>query len=158
MAQMARSVCSATTAADVRRVGVGRRDEVQLKTLNSWKEIAGYLGRAVRTVQRWHCDLQLPAHKVRDTLRSPVFAFPAELDSWMRTCAENNEKKAVCGDTQKARSALRLRAEETMTATAQMLSLIRQQQQQLVDIGHAVKRLLAVQRRRNGVAGHRRDC
>ena len=28
--------------------------------LNSWKEIAGYLERAVRTVQRWRHDLRLP--------------------------------------------------------------------------------------------------
>ncbi len=53
-------------------------------TLNSWKEIASYLGRGVRTVQRWETELQLPVHRIGDSERSPVFAFKVELDSWMR--------------------------------------------------------------------------
>jgi hypothetical protein len=53
-------------------------------TLNSWKEIAAYLGRGVRTVQRWERDLGLPVHRRNDGLRSPVFATTVELDQWMR--------------------------------------------------------------------------
>lgn len=54
------------------------------KTLNSWKEIASYLGRGVRTVQRWESELQLPVHRMGSSDRSPVFAFRAELDGWLR--------------------------------------------------------------------------
>lgn len=52
--------------------------------LNSWKEIAIYLGRGVRTVQRWERDLDLPIHRPRGKQRSAVLAIPAELDYWIQ--------------------------------------------------------------------------
>ncbi len=52
--------------------------------LNSWKEIAQYLGRGVRTVQRWEGELGLPVRRPRNRLRSPVIAIPGELDLWLR--------------------------------------------------------------------------
>ena len=52
--------------------------------LNSWKEIANYLGRGVRTVQRWERDLGLPVHRPKGKDRSAVLAFPQELDNWLR--------------------------------------------------------------------------
>ena len=32
--------------------------------LNSWKEIAAYMGRGVRTLQRWERDLALPVRRL----------------------------------------------------------------------------------------------
>lgn len=52
-------------------------------TLNSWKEIAVFLGRGVRTVQRWESELGLPVHRIRQTDHSPVFAFESELRMWL---------------------------------------------------------------------------
>ncbi len=52
-------------------------------TLNSWKEIASYMGRGVRTVQRWELELRLPVHRITASDRSPVFAYKAELNSWL---------------------------------------------------------------------------
>ena len=52
--------------------------------LNSWKEIARYLGRGVRTVQRWECQLAMPVHRPRGKDRSAVIALASELDSWLR--------------------------------------------------------------------------
>lgn len=52
--------------------------------LNSWKEIASYLRRGVRTVQRWEHDLGLPVRRPRRTPRSPVIALTADLDAWVR--------------------------------------------------------------------------
>ena len=51
--------------------------------LNSWKEIAVYLGRGVRTVQRWEQELALPVHRPRGRSRSAVLAFKRELDQWL---------------------------------------------------------------------------
>jgi CheY-like chemotaxis protein len=51
--------------------------------LNSWKEIAQYLGRGVRTVQRWEAELGLPVRRPRGTSRSAVVAVTSELDQWM---------------------------------------------------------------------------
>ena len=52
--------------------------------LESWKEIAAYLRRDVKTVQRWEKREGMPVHRhLHDKLGS-VFAFRAELDHWAR--------------------------------------------------------------------------
>lgn len=50
--------------------------------LDSWKEIAAYLKRDVRTVQRWEAFESLPVHRHQHKKRGSVFAHPAELDAW----------------------------------------------------------------------------
>ncbi len=52
--------------------------------LNSWKEIAKYLDRGIRTVQRWETELALPVHRPHGKSRGPVLAFRDELDRWAR--------------------------------------------------------------------------
>lgn len=52
--------------------------------LNSWKEIANYLGRSTRTVQRWEEELGLPVYRVQGKIRDIVFAYTAEVDEWIR--------------------------------------------------------------------------
>jgi Tol biopolymer transport system component len=50
--------------------------------LDSWKKIASYLKRDVRTVQRWEQREAMPVHRhLHDKLGS-VFAFRSELDAW----------------------------------------------------------------------------
>ena len=50
--------------------------------LNSWKEVAVYLGRGARTVQRWeHCN-GLPVYRYGNSPRAAVFAFKGELLNW----------------------------------------------------------------------------
>ena len=51
------------------------------EVLSSWKEIAAYFGKSVRTVQRWERWHALPIH--RPTPFS-IMAYPAELDAWLR--------------------------------------------------------------------------
>ena len=53
--------------------------------LNSWKEIASYLDRGIRTVQRWEHELRLPVHRIGTGKRSPVYANIAELNFWRNT-------------------------------------------------------------------------
>ncbi len=53
--------------------------------LDSWKEIAAYLGRDVRTVQRWARDRSLPVHRLPGGTRPRVFALRSEIDSWLGT-------------------------------------------------------------------------
>jgi TolB-like protein len=52
--------------------------------LESWKEIAAYLGREVRTVQRWAAERQLPVHRLPGGVRPRVFSITSELDAWLR--------------------------------------------------------------------------
>lgn len=52
--------------------------------LDSWKEIAAYLRREVRTVQRWEKAAGLPVHRLQVDKQGPVYAYKSELDSWFR--------------------------------------------------------------------------
>ena len=52
--------------------------------LGSWKEIANYLGKGVRTVQRWERYSGLPVHRPSGSSKGVVLAFPRELDHWAR--------------------------------------------------------------------------
>ena len=54
------------------------------RILNSWKEIASYLGRGVRTIQRYEEKLGLPVHRPAGRERSAVLAFADELELWLR--------------------------------------------------------------------------
>ncbi len=50
--------------------------------LDSWKEIAAYLGRSVRTVIRWEQTEGLPVYRHQHEKKSSVYAFRRELDAW----------------------------------------------------------------------------
>ena len=52
--------------------------------LESWKEIAAYLRREVRTVQRWEKSAGLPVHRLQIGKQGPVYAYKTELDAWYR--------------------------------------------------------------------------
>ena len=52
------------------------------KRLDSWKEIATYLGRDVRTIQRWETRDNLPVHRLQHSKIGSVFAYTGELDAW----------------------------------------------------------------------------
>ncbi len=58
----------------------GRRTAAE--RLESWKEIAAYLKRDVRTVQRWEKRESLPVHRHNHDKLATVYAYPAEIDSW----------------------------------------------------------------------------
>jgi len=52
------------------------------RRLESWGEIASYLRREIRTVQRWEKNLALPIHRLAVGKLSSVYAYPSELDKW----------------------------------------------------------------------------
>jgi hypothetical protein len=52
--------------------------------LYSWKDIANYFEKGVRTVQRWEHELGLPVRRIGAGSKAPVFAFREEVDSWLR--------------------------------------------------------------------------
>src|SRR5439155_13963984 len=52
--------------------------------LESWKEIAAYLGRGVTTVQRWEQQEGLPIHRLPHAKKGSIFALKSELDEWRR--------------------------------------------------------------------------
>jgi len=52
--------------------------------LDSWKEIAVYLRRDIKTVQRWEKREGMPVHRHLHDKIGSVFAFRTELDDWAR--------------------------------------------------------------------------
>ncbi|MBN2265604.1 MAG: hypothetical protein JW775_07310, partial [Candidatus Aminicenantes bacterium] len=52
------------------------------KILDSWKEIAEYLKRDVRTCQRYERELGLPVHRIDRSARARVYAYADEIDAW----------------------------------------------------------------------------
>jgi hypothetical protein len=64
--------------------------------LHSWKEIAGYVGRGVRTIQRYEVELHFPVHRPAGGPRSAVLAFTDEIDRWF---AESPVRSGSCDAT-----------------------------------------------------------
>jgi pentatricopeptide repeat protein len=50
--------------------------------LESWKEIAAYLGRDVTTVGRWEKREGLPVYRILHSKLGSVYAYTTELDAW----------------------------------------------------------------------------
>lgn len=51
--------------------------------LTSWKDIARYMGKGVRTVQRWEQDFGLPVRRPSGSDRKAILARPSDLDAWV---------------------------------------------------------------------------
>jgi hypothetical protein len=51
--------------------------------LESWKEVAGFLKKGVRTVMRWE-DLGMPVHRVPGAKRGGIVASRTEITQWLR--------------------------------------------------------------------------
>jgi len=74
------------------------RPEVKSRRiLNSWKEIGAYLGRGVRTVQRYEVALGLPVRRAMGHERCAVLALSDELDAWLQ--ARPMRKQTPISDT-----------------------------------------------------------
>jgi TolB-like protein len=58
--------------------------------LDSWKQIAAYLKRGVRTVRRWERDEGLPVHRHVHRVLGSVYAFRSEIDAWERRHGEQS--------------------------------------------------------------------
>jgi Putative lumazine-binding len=79
------SQISGAASAIVFRGGLGMptRNTPQ-KTLESWKQIAGYLDRSERTVRRWEANEGLPVHRREHEKQDTVFAYRHEIEAWSR--------------------------------------------------------------------------
>jgi seryl-tRNA synthetase len=53
------------------------------RIFSSWKEIAAFLGKGVRTVQRWEKTLGLPVRRPNGTASNVVVATENDLRRWM---------------------------------------------------------------------------
>jgi len=62
------------------------------RRLESWKEIAAYLGRDVTTARRWEKQERLPVYRLQHSKLGSIYAYTSELDSW-------RDKQALRGAT-----------------------------------------------------------
>jgi Tol biopolymer transport system component len=58
------------------------------RRLDTWKQIAEYLKKDVRTVIRWEKDRSLPVHRIPGQKRSSVYAWTSEIDLWLHGGAD----------------------------------------------------------------------
>ncbi|HMA54399.1 MAG TPA: VCBS repeat-containing protein, partial [Acidobacteriota bacterium] len=67
--------------------------------LTSWKEIAAYLDRDVRTCVRWEQRYGLPVHRLERDSKAKVFAYKDQIDEWLakRSAVEpaRTERKGI---------------------------------------------------------------
>jgi hypothetical protein len=63
--------------------------------LNGWKEIANYLGKGVRTVQRYEREQRLPIYRPARKSRGSVTAIKAELDRWVKAIPVQSDDRTT---------------------------------------------------------------
>jgi TolB-like protein/Tfp pilus assembly protein PilF len=65
------------------------------RRLESWKEIAAYLGRDVTTARRWEKQERLPVYRLQHSKLGSIYAYTSQLDAW-------RDKQALGGATDAA--------------------------------------------------------
>ena len=89
-------------------------------TLTCWKDVAAYLHKGVRTVQRWELE-GLPVRRLSSHRYGIVLAFTEELDGWLNArhgsehrlkIADDNELIARCRSLIETSKRLRLESAE----------------------------------------------
>jgi hypothetical protein len=63
--------------------------------LDSWKEIACYLRRSIRCVQRWEKNQGLPVRRHQHIGGATVYAYREQLDEWWRDGASDRQYREV---------------------------------------------------------------
>ena len=62
---------------------MSQQETARLEILSGWKQIANYLGKGVRTVQRYEREICLPIHRPAGKSSASVVATKTELDEWV---------------------------------------------------------------------------
>jgi hypothetical protein len=107
--------------------------------LSGWKDIAKYLGKGVRTVQRYERRLRLPVRRPSGNAYGSVLATRAELDAWVSTRSIRNQfelPQAVPKASPSTFAALRKGLADTRRLQEEMLEL-RQELKASVESLHA---------------------
>jgi hypothetical protein len=126
----------------------------QAAVLTSWKEIARYMGKGVRTVQRWEQDFGLPVRRPAGTNKKAVLARPRDLDVWVAMRCHSrpqrtlNARENAPADGQPAQggSDSRIAMEKLVLLNAQIETarLLRQSNLQLMgEVNTALEQLTA---------------
>lgn len=71
-------------------MGVTQTSAPAGERLDSWKEIAAYLKRDPRTIQRWEKKERLPVHRHIHESQVSIYAYTSELDAWLASRTLSN--------------------------------------------------------------------
>jgi hypothetical protein len=74
---------SRNMAAERAELSGNRMKKTQPELLSGWKDISNYLGKGIRTVQRYELELGLPIRRPAGKVRGSVLATRSELDAWI---------------------------------------------------------------------------
>jgi len=91
---------NATEAQEMIRASIGTADVLDARMpsagdrLDSWKEIATYLRRSVRCVQRWEKNEGLPILRHWHARSATVYAYRGELDEWWHGRGEYDDPES----------------------------------------------------------------
>jgi TolB-like protein/tetratricopeptide (TPR) repeat protein len=98
--------------------------DAQGRRLESWKEIAAYLGRDVTTVRRWEKRERLPVRRLHHSRLGSVYAYALELDAWRdeRACVAATDAAEARPDSQVVRRGPRARTAAALAALALALA------------------------------------
>lgn len=88
--------------------------------LTSWKEIAAYLGKGVRTVQRWEYLFSFPVRRPNGN-RNAVIALVSDIDSWVQL--HTSERPAADAQLQHLRDRVMFLEAENDRLRQQLISL-----------------------------------
>lgn len=84
------------------------------QVFRSWQQIAAYVGKGTRTVQRWEREIDFPVHRPCAGDGRQVIAFADEIDNWLRrSTAVNTPPTSV-------KAALESRREEVLKLREQV--------------------------------------
>ena len=88
--------------------------------LESWKEIAGFLKRDIRTVQRWEKTAGLPVHRFQRSRSGAVYAYRSQLESWVaaRTRGPDSDLAILTPSASNARIGKRIASAIVLTLLA----------------------------------------
>lgn len=85
--------------------------------LSGWKDIANYMGKGVRTVQRYGRERGLPARRISGKPKASVLVSKTELDIWIHAAFSHEvSHETLSPDLKKLKS----HASELMAGIAQL--------------------------------------
>lgn len=114
-----------------------RDDREAPQFLSGWKDIANYLGKGVRTVQRYERELGLPIRRPAGKQWGSVIATKAELDGWIAASPIREQfELARLTDDPYARS-----ADDIKAGVAEMVRLRHQMQELRSEVRTAIMTL-----------------
>jgi DNA-binding transcriptional MerR regulator len=109
--------------------------------LTSWKEVAAYMGRSIRTVQRWE-KFGLPVRRLTKSSRSSVLANSRDIDIWLANAHAHGFATKQSREQIFLRGALAETLAMHRVLQAEMAKLRDERHEELRTLKHTLQRLI----------------